>query len=103
MSLSVRVPRRLETSILFDKLEPPWYPVSRLVFTEGAFLRLCQGVPHLATYPLFFTEHTSLPSGKGETDRTPYRICGCLSLVEDFCLLLRSPASPLSDYVVQPY
>lgn len=66
MSLSVRVPRRLETSILFDKLEPPWYPVSRLVFTEGAFLRLCQGVPHLATYPLFFTKHTSLPSGKGE-------------------------------------
>lgn len=75
-----------------------------LVFTEGALLGFCQRVPHLATYPSFFTEHPSCPLGKGkDIDRPPYGICGLLSLVKSFCLLRRSPASPLSSYVVQPY
>lgn len=76
LSLSIRVPKRLETSICFNKLSSAlWLPAAclvpsmtslygiTLVLTHEAPLRLC----HLPTCSPSFTEHPSCPWGKERT------------------------------------
>lgn len=115
-SLSVRVPERLETSILFSKLGPASVllvdsPADCLVPSTTALhgiafsihrRGLSEVLPSSNLFPILYRPPV-MSFGERRGHRTSQSICDPLSLVGGFCLLLRLPASPLSSYVVQPH